>query len=102
MKFRPLFDRIIVKKLGMESAQGIIVPEKVPSGLAVVVACGEGSRFSDGTLCPVKVKVGQKVLLEDGAGIEMEIGMQKFHRIREHDIIGVFDEAAPDLKVVGV
>ena len=100
MKFRPLLDRIIVKKLSMESAAGLVVPEKVPSGLAVVVACGDGTRFADGTLCPVKVKVGQKVLLEDGAGIEMELGMQKYHRIREHDIIGVFDESAPELKVV--
>ena len=101
MKFIPLFDRIIVKKLLQESAAGLVIPDRVvPPGLAIVAACGEGSRFADGTLCPIKVKVGQKVLLEDGAGIEMELGGIKYHRVRESDIVGVFDEAAPDLKVV--
>ena len=101
MKFRPLLDRIIVKKLGYESAEGLVIPDRVvPPGLAVVVACGEGSRYADGSLCPLKVKSGDKVLLEDGAGIEMELSGQKYHRIREGDIIGVFDASEDALRVI--
>ena len=92
MKLRPLFDRIIVRKLANESANGLVIPERVPANLAVVVACGEGSRFSDGSLLPLKVKPGNKVLLQDGAGSEVEVGLQKFHLIREGDIVGVFEE----------
>ena len=92
MKFRPLFDRIIVKKLAQDSVAGIIIPDRVPKNLAIVVACGEGSRFSDGSLLPLNVKLGDKVMLQEGCGQDIELSGQKYLLIREQDVVGVFEE----------
>jgi chaperonin GroES len=97
LNFKPLFDRIVVKMVMGKTPAGIDLPVTLPTHMAVVIAAGDGSRYQDGTLCPVKVKPGDKVLLERGVGVPVEINFKEYHLIREGDIVGVFEEAALSL-----
>lgn len=90
-KIRPLYDRILVKRLedGEEkSPAGIIIPDtaKEKGQTGMVVAVGEGRRTDEGALTPLKVKVGDVVLFAKYAGTEVG----KDHMIlREDDILGI-------------
>ncbi len=95
MKFRPLHDRVLVKRLTPEakSAGGIIIPDaaKDKPQEAQVVAVGEGRRQDDGTLRPVSVQVGDKVLFGKYTGDEVKLDGVEHIVLREEDILAVLE-----------
>jgi len=97
MKFRPLHDRVVLKRIEGEekSAGGIIIPdtakEKPQEG--EVVAVGPGSRNETGKLTPVDVKVGDRVLFGKWSGTEIKIGGEDALIMKESDLLGVLNRS---------
>jgi chaperonin GroES len=95
MKFRPLHDRILVKRLDQEakSKGGIIIPdtakEKPQEGK--VVAVGKGKVNDDGKITPLDVKAGDRILFGKYSGTEVKIDGEDFLIMREDDILGVLE-----------
>ena len=95
MKFRPLHDRVAVKRLDAEtkSAGGIIIPdtaaEKPQQG--EIVAAGPGARDETGKLVPLDVKKGDKVLFGKWSGTEVKVDGQELLIMKESDIMGVLE-----------
>ena len=93
MKFRPLHDRIVVKRADAEtkSAGGIIIPdtagEKPMQG--EIVAAGPGARDESGKLVPLDVKAGDKVLFGKWSGTEVKIDGKDLLIMKESDIMGI-------------
>ncbi|MEN9754920.1 MAG: hypothetical protein RLZ07_1302 [Pseudomonadota bacterium] len=93
MKFRPLHDRVVVRRLDSEEKTkgGIIIPdsakEKPQEG--EVVAVGNGARDETGKLVPLDVKKGDKVLFGKWSGTEVKIDGQELLIMKESDIMGV-------------
>ena len=98
MKFRPLHDRVLVRRLEGEekTAGGIIIPdtakEKPMEG--EVVAVGPGARSDDGKLHPLDVKVGDRILFGKWSGTEVKIEGTEYLILKESDVMGVIDGAA--------
>ena len=96
MKLRPLYDRVVVKKLEVEqkTSGGIILPDtaKEESQLGEVVAVGEGKLLDSGELRPLKVKVGDRVLFSKYAGNEVKVEGEELLILREEDILAVVEE----------
>ena len=98
MAFRPLHDRVVVKRLeGEEKTKGgIIIPdtakEKPQEG--EIVAVGPGARDEAGKLVPLDVKAGDRVLFGKWSGTEVKIDGQDLLIMKESDIMGVIDEPA--------
>jgi chaperonin GroES len=97
MKIRPLYDRIVVKRIEEQETtrHGIVIPdsakEKPQEG--EVIAVGRGKRLEDGTLVPVDVKVGDRVLFARYSGSDTKVGDTEYLIVREDDILGVLDAA---------
>ena len=95
MKIRPLHDRVIVKRLEEErvSAGGIVIPdsaaEKPVQGK--IVAVGKGKILEDGTVRPLDVKVGDKILFGKYSGTEVKIDGEEVVVMREDDLMAVFE-----------
>ena len=95
MKLRPLSDRVIVKQSEAETktASGIVLPdsakEKPTEG--EVMAVGQGKRQGDGTLAPLDVKVGDRILLGKYAGSEIKLDGQELLIVREDEVLGVLE-----------
>ena len=93
MKIRPLQDRVIVKRVEEEakSKGGIIIPdtakEKPQEGR--VIAVGTGKILEDGTVRPLEVKAGDKVLFTKYAGTDVKIDGEEQIIIREDDVLGI-------------
>jgi chaperonin GroES len=102
MKFRPLHDRVVVKRIDAESktAGGIIIPdtaqEKPQQG--EVIAVGPGGRDEAGKLIPLDVKAGDIVLFGKWSGTEVKIDGQDLLIMKESDIMGVMDATAAKKK----
>jgi chaperonin GroES len=100
MQIRPLYDRIIVKRVEQQkqTASGIVIPdtagEKPEQG--EVVAIGSGRLLQDGSIRPLQVKPGEKVLFGKYAGQTVKIDEQEFLVLREEDVLGVIETAARD------
>ncbi len=98
MRFRPLHDRVVIKRIEQEerSAGGIIIPdtaqEKPMEG--EIVAVGPGARSEDGKLNPLDVKVGDRVLFGKWSGTEVKIDDDEYIIAKESDIMGVITVAA--------
>jgi chaperonin GroES len=96
MKFRPLQDRILIKRVDSEekTAGGIIIPnsaqEKPQEGL--VVAIGNGKRLDDGTLIEVDLKQGDRILFGKYSGSEVNIDGEEHLILREDEILGVMEK----------
>ena len=96
MKFRPLHDRVLVRRVEQEekTSGGIIIPdtakEKPMEG--EVVAGGPGGRDESGKLIPIDVKVGDRVLFGKWSGTEVKIDGQELLIMKESDIMGIIDE----------
>jgi chaperonin GroES len=95
-KFRPLHDRILVKRLEESektTAGGIIIPdtakEKPQEG--EVIAVGNGKRLDTGDVQPMDVKVGDRVLFGKYSGSEIKIEGQEHLILREDEVLGVLD-----------
>ncbi|MGR7997667.1 MULTISPECIES: co-chaperone GroES [unclassified Xanthobacter] len=93
MAFRPLHDRVVVKRIEAEqkTAGGIIIPdtakEKPQEG--EVIAVGPGARDEAGKLVPVDLKAGDRVLFGKWSGTEVKIDGQDLLIMKESDILGV-------------
>src|SRR5271165_6235544 len=93
MKFRPLHDRVVVRRLDSEEKTkgGIIIPdtakEKPQEG--EIIAVGPGGRDESGKLTPMDVKTGDKVLFGKWSGTEVKIDGQELLIMKESDIMGV-------------
>ena len=96
MKFRPLHDRVVVRRADVEtkSTGGIIIPdtaaEKPQQG--EVVAVGPGSRDEAGKLIAIELKKGDKVLFGKWSGTEVKIDGQELLIMKESDIMGVLEK----------
>jgi chaperonin GroES len=93
MAFRPLHDRIVLRRLDGEekSKGGIIIPdtakEKPQEG--EVVAVGPGARDDSGNLVPLELKAGDRVLFGKWSGTEVKIDGQELLIMKESDVLGV-------------
>ena len=103
MKFRPLHDRVVVRRLEAEekTAGGIIIPdtakEKPMEG--EVVAVGPGARDETGKLVPLDVKSGDRILFGKWSGTEVKLDGEDLMIMKESDILGIIhgDSAAEKL-----
>src|SRR5258705_9181944 len=97
MKFRPLHDRVVVKRIEAEekSAGGIIIPDtaKEKPQTGEVVAVGPGGRDESGKLIPIDIKAGDKVLFGKWSGTEVKIDGDEYLIMKESDIMGGIVEA---------
>ena len=98
MKFRPLHDRVVVKRLEEEgkSAGGIIIPDTVKEKpmRGEVAAVGPGVRDESGKINPPDVKAGDTVLFGKWSGTEVKVDGQDLLIMKETDILGVIEGAA--------
>ena len=96
MKFRPLHDRVVVRRIEAEekSAGGIIIPDtaKEKPQQGEVVAVGPGGRDDTGKLIPIDLKEGDRVLFGKWSGTEVKIDGQELLIMKESDIMGIIDE----------
>jgi chaperonin GroES len=96
MHFRPLHDRVLVRRIDAEekTAGGIIIPdtakEKPQEG--EIVAAGSGARNEQGQLIPIDVKPGDRVLFGKWSGTEVKIDGQDYLIMKESDLLGVVDK----------
>jgi chaperonin GroES len=99
MKFRPLHDRVLVRRIDAEekSAGGIIIPDtaKEKPQQGEVVAAGPGARDENGRLTPLDVKTGDIVLFGKWSGTEVKIDGAELLIMKESDILGILDQHAP-------
>src|SRR4030081_2004199 len=96
MKFRPLHDRIVVKRIDAEakSAGGIIIPDTVKEkpSQGTVLAVGPGGRDEAGKLIPIDIAVGDRVLFGKWSGTEVTIDGQDLLIMKESDVMGVLTD----------
>ena len=98
MKFRPLHDRIVVKRITAEekTAGGIIIPdtakEKPMEG--EVVAVGAGARNEQGAIVALDVKAGDRVLFGKWSGTEVKLDGEELLIMKESDVMGILEGAA--------
>ena len=102
MHFRPLHDRVVVRRIDAEekTSGGIIIPdtakEKPQEG--EVVAVGPGARAEDGTVTALDVQVGDRILFGKWSGTEVRIDGEDLLIMKESDILGVIEQAAAHKK----
>ena len=95
MGFKPLHDRVAVRRLGEEdkTAGGIIIPdtaqEKPSEGK--IVAGGPGTRDKDGNLVPLELKVGDTILFGKWSGTEARIDGEELLIMQESDVMGIIN-----------
>jgi chaperonin GroES len=102
MKFRPLHDRVVVKRIDAEekTAGGIIIPDtaKEKPQTGEVIAVGPGARDESGKLVPLDVKVGDHVLFGKWSGTEVKLDGEEYLIMKESDIMGVLEGASAKKK----
>jgi chaperonin GroES len=95
MKFRPLHDRVLVRRLDQEtkSAGGVIIPDTVQEKPmeGEIVAAGSGARAEDGTVTPLDVKKGDRVLFGKWSGTEVKIDGEDLLIMKESDVMGIIE-----------
>jgi chaperonin GroES len=102
MKIRPLYDRIVVKRIEEQETtrNGIIIPdsakEKPQEG--EVIAVGHGKRLEDGKIVPLEVKAGDRILFGKYSGSDTQLDGAEYIVMREDDVLGIFDKAARSVK----
>jgi chaperonin GroES len=98
MRFRPLHDRVVVRRVTSDekTAGGIIIPdtakEKPQEG--EVLAVGPGGRDENGKLIPIDVKAGDRVLFGKWSGTEVKLDGEELLIMKESDILGVMEKSA--------
>jgi chaperonin GroES len=102
MKFRPLHDRVVVKRIEAEekTAGGIIIPDtaKEKPQQGEVVSVGPGGRDEAGKLIPIDVKPGDRVLFGKWSGTEVKLDGVEYLIMKESDIMGVLEQQAAKKK----
>lgn len=98
MKFRPLHDRVVVRRVDAveKTAGGIIIPDTVKEKPqeGEVVAIGTGTRDESGKIVPLDVKAGDRIVFSKWSGTEITVNGEELLVMKESDIIGVLDKAA--------
>ena len=98
MKFRPLHDRVVVKRIEAEekTVGGIIIPDtaKEKPMQGEIIAVGPGARDDNGKLVPLEVKKGDRVLFGKLSGTEVKIDGQDLLIMKESDILGIIEGKA--------
>src|SRR5882757_5037448 len=102
MKFRPLHDRVVVKRIDAETKTtgGIIIPDtaKEKPSQGQIVAVGKGGRDETGKLIPIDLKVGDIVLFGKWSGTEVKIDGTEVLIMKESDIMGVITDTGAKKK----
>ena len=103
MNIRPLYDRIVVKRLDNDAektAGGLFIPdsakEKPQEG--EVVAVGQGKRSDDGKLMPLDVKVGDRILFGKYSGSDIKMDGNEYLIMREDEVLGVIESTGKKTK----
>ena len=102
MKIRPLYDRIVVKRMEQseELQGGLFIPdsakEKPKEG--EVMAVGKGKRLKDGKLVPLDVKAGDRILFGKYTGSDIKVDGEEFLIMQEDDVLGVFQNNSKKAK----
>lgn len=102
MKFRPLHDRLVVRRIEAEekTAGGVIIPdtakEKPQEG--EVLAVGPGNRDDKGALIPLEVKVGDRILFGKWSGTEIRLEGEDLLVMKESDVLGILAKESDDVK----
>jgi chaperonin GroES len=103
MNIRPLYDRIVVKRLtetDEKTASGLFIPdsakEKPQEG--EVVAVGKGKRLEDGKVVPLDVQVGDKILFGKYSGSDIKLDGQEYMIMREDEVLGILNGAGKKAK----
>ena len=95
MGFKPLHDRVLVRRVEEEQKTkgGIIIPDtaKEKPSEGEVIAVGPGARSEDGTVAPLDVKVGDRVLFSKYGGTEIKVDGEDLIVLRESDILGIVE-----------
>ena len=98
MQFRPLHDRVVVKRIDAESKTtgGIIIPDtaKEKPQTGEITAVGPGGRDEAGKIIPIDLKVGDRVLFGKWSGTEVKIDGVEYLIMKESDIMGVIEQTA--------
>ena len=93
MAFRPLHDRVLVRRVeaAAKTAGGIIIPEtaKEKPQEGEIVSVGAGTRLEDGTILPLDVKAGDKILFGKWSGTEVKLDGEDLLIMKESDLLGV-------------
>lgn len=101
MKFRPLHDRVVVRRITAleKSVGGIFIPDTVKEKPmeGEVIAAGPGARNEDGIVVPLAVRAGDRVLFGKWSGTEVMLDGEELIIMKEGDLMGVLD-GAPALK----
>jgi chaperonin GroES len=103
MKIRPLYDRIVVKRIDEgadKTASGLFIPdsakEKPQEG--EVIAVGQGKRADDGKLIPLDVKAGDRILFGKYSGSDIKLDGEEYMIMREDEVLGVLDGGSKKAK----
>jgi chaperonin GroES len=102
MSFRPLHDRVLVRRVTAEekTAGGIIIPdtakEKPQEG--EVISVGSGARAENGTITPMDVKAGDRILFGKWSGTEVKLDGEELLIMKESDIMGILEGGAASKK----
>ena len=95
MTFRPLHDRVLLRRVEQDqkTAGGIIIPDtaKEKPSEGEIISAGPGLRKEDGTLVPLDVKAGDRVLFGKWSGTEVKIDGEELIIMKESDLLGVLD-----------
>jgi chaperonin GroES len=98
MKFRPLHDRVVVRRLSAEekTAGGILIPDtaKEKPMQGEVIAVGPGARNEQGQLVALDVREGDRILFGKWSGTEVKLDGQELLIMKESDIMGIIEGAA--------
>ena len=104
MRLKPLWDHIVVRKREDDERNGLLLPRGIAAENHVygeVIAVGPGTRYSDGTLLPPAVAVGDTVLYRKTSGEQLFMDQAGYVLLREGDLIGILG-AAPLVAVARV
>lgn len=95
MAFRPLHDRVLVRRVDTEqkTAGGIIIPDSAQEkpSQGEIVAVGGGAKAEDGTVSPLDVKAGDTILFGKWSGTEVKIDGEDLLIMKESDIMGIIE-----------
>lgn len=95
MRLTPLYEKLIVRRLESpdKTPGGIVIPDtgKKKPTKGEVVAIGDGRLLQDGTLVPLKVKVGDQIIFTEYGGIDIEIDQKKFTVLSENEILAILE-----------
>jgi chaperonin GroES len=102
MKIRPLYDRIVVKRIEQQEQMqgGLYIPdtakEKPQEG--EVAAVGKGKRLEDGKVVPLDVQVGDKILFGKYSGSDIKLDGEEYMIMREDEVLGILEAAPKEAK----